>query len=923
MQQRFKQSLRSLSLSATMFALATGCNTVENTPPPAGPAPVEKDVMAAINKALPDIKSFQLVQIDEKPIVDKLSALAKQAGTTPLTLTLPILGADKKPVEHTWVLYPHNVRASGASLGVWDGEKQAVLNMQPVSETSLTFQGLPDLSDEQFEALLAEVENSKSKSLDESKYQAATMTVIGGHVQASYYGNPDSAKASVIESVENILEPSLGTKEAQRIASGSSKKYVLYDQADFQPKVTHNERPFPGDANPLTTQSNDGVWTQRHVGEAGIKTLRPVMVADATVYDPDTNTWLVRDWLGRVDAAVNQQNYFLQYAQIAPDVAQNAVTPALRLALNNNRVIVKSQIAGYRTVSSAVKRSLSTSGGLCNGSPAYLPTVTDLSANAAANNNEFWMWWTTRYGGGCAWVATLGKTPKGGAVGVSGFGGGTTDWVNFVFMHEAGHIIGGLHSNESNSEGGQETWANHRCKLLGAFEFGPLGPSIMSYAGGTRTYCFASTDPSRSNDKKNASYVAEFLHTALKPGVDPNTDRDHDLRSDFQVWRPGNGTWYTINSSTGNPEEARWGNSGDVPVAGDYDGDGRSDLAVWRPSDSKWYIIESSTGSPRSPIPQLGENGDIPVPGDYDGDGKTDVAMWRPSNATWYVARSTGGLVSQQWGDSGDIPVPGDYDGDGKTDYAVWRPQVANWFVIRSSDGANQVSLHGALGDIPVPGDYDGDGKSDLAVWRPSNGTWYVSNTSGSSANAAVQWGEQNDIPVSGDYDGDGKTDLAVWRPTNATWYVVRSAGRSSITRQWGNYGDVPIRSIVMQLSLRVTVEAGADALDCTADGTRSFGSFIGTVGNVPEFLIAPCIPSNESRSVNVLVRPGIRAQDLTSLNFRVSSRNCTFCTGDRPDINAIRVDLLNGSNPRALLNVTTPFRILVDEFSQSYRLTP
>jgi hypothetical protein len=270
-------------------------------------------------------------------------------------------------------------------------------------------------------------------------------------------------------------------------------------------------------------------------------------------------------------------------------------------------------------------------------------------------------------------------------------------------------------------------------------------------------------------------------------------DFDGDGLADITVFRPSNGTWFTLKSGTNftTGSSTQWGNSADIPVPGDYDGDGKTDVAVFRPSNGTWYIVQSSTGTAIGV--QWGNSADIPVPGDYDGDGKTDIAIFRPSTGTWFIIRSsTGTAVSVAWGNASDIPVAADYDGDGKTDIAIFRPSNGTWYIIASTTGAPYGVQWGNGSDLPVVGDYDGDGKADIAVFRPSNGTWYVIRSSTGVA-YGVQWGNGSDVPVPADYDGDGRTDIAVFRPSTGTWFVMRSRTGTGFSIQWGNGNDLPI----------------------------------------------------------------------------------------------------------------------------------
>lgn len=264
--------------------------------------------------------------------------------------------------------------------------------------------------------------------------------------------------------------------------------------------------------------------------------------------------------------------------------------------------------------------------------------------------------------------------------------------------------------------------------------------------------------------------------------------------ADLAVWRPGNGTWYVMNSLNQWTIQ-QWGQGGtppDIPVPGDYDGDGKTDFCVFRPgANIYWYIMNSSTGAWYSF--QSGLSGDVPAPADYDGDGKTDIAVYRPSIGHWYIVNSSDASVTDQLlGISTDIPTPGDFDGDGKADQAVWRDSNATFYTFRSSDHTVQITQFGLTGDKPVIGDYDGDGKADFAVRRGND--WIIKQSSSAKGTTlTVTWQLGTDTAVQNDYDGDGKVDIAVWRGENGVWSIRNSRDSSTRTVQWGQTGDTPV----------------------------------------------------------------------------------------------------------------------------------
>jgi len=94
-------------------------------------------------------------------------------------------------------------------------------------------------------------------------------------------------------------------------------------------------------------------------------------------------------------------------------------------------------------------------------------------------------------------------------------------------------------------------------------------------------------------------------------------DYNGDNVTDFAIWRPSTGTFWIIKSnfytapSSGTSFGQQWGQTGDVPIPTDYDADGKADFTVWRPSNGTWYIINSTTNT--GVAWQWGTSGDVPV----------------------------------------------------------------------------------------------------------------------------------------------------------------------------------------------------------------------------------------------------------------------------------------------------------------------
>lgn len=524
--------------AAVVLAALTSCEVL--------PAP-EIAVRAAVRAALPDLVSFELVTIDDAGVIGQLDALAAGGdGTSPIHLELPVIDSDGRLTrDFVWTAYPHDVRVSHPDFG---GTPVFALADPAVDERldllgdvlpgpSRTFQGVPVLDAEAFARLLADATN-RPEPFDELEIQASVLNVLtgagfpDGELEGAYYG-PRLQAPSVIQGIRSLLANTLEPAVLNQLLSGVSANYVVYNHVAYQPGLEHIEEVWTDGAAaaPLHGHGDDAaasrstIETSSHFLESGFRTVHVVPVADDTIYDPDTQTWLFDGWFARMEAAVNRMDLFNTFVNLHPDHAGDAMA-------DNNGFILRARIPEFRVLTTSGKDRLVPHPATgCGEAGSYRDAIRQLSGAIERYPNEYWQWSTQDdfSGGGCSYTQVLDLTPRGGtecgqidnrgyaSCGAVGYielrSGHTQDWTSLVVIHEAGHAMNGRHDNDAYGSGG-ESDDSQRCRFLGIWEFGPTGPSIMSYAGGTTTYCFAWT-PTEGAPRRNTSIMATWLHEVV------------------------------------------------------------------------------------------------------------------------------------------------------------------------------------------------------------------------------------------------------------------------------------------------------------------------------------------------------------------------------------------------------------------------
>ncbi len=490
----------------------------------------ERQLRQALTRALPGLRSFQLASFDDASVVRQLRTLAEASPDEPQYVSLPVVddrGALRTDVS--WTVYHHDVRDPRAQSCFLDPREGP--RCEPIAGPSLTFQGMPDLPFRDFRELhrraQAEPEAVARELSDERVYQLSTLGIVGNELVGSYAGQA-TVSPSVIQGLTSIFEVAYGPERTAALLDLTAHNYLVYNRRFYDEPL---EMPAPplGPAGPTSTHHHAHghhgpedsahprateriVTPQRHLDEFDdFPILRPMMVADATIWDAEAQAWLVDTFFERADYVANVQANAFNWLQLFPDAPAGSST----LDEFSNALAVRTQIGGYWRLTPFGQELLQYPDASCGGAGSFIDEIRKLSPDSKTLDNEYWAWWTNHqpYGLGCAYVGTFGNTGRNAAVSWQHISAQTLDATASTFMHETGHLMDGMHGGPTHP------WAtdSQRCRLLGILEVGPTGPSLMRprIAGTTRTNCFA---PTLAGDTttKNMTRVAEHMHVNLE-----------------------------------------------------------------------------------------------------------------------------------------------------------------------------------------------------------------------------------------------------------------------------------------------------------------------------------------------------------------------------------------------------------------------
>lgn len=146
------------------------------------------------------------------------------------------------------------------------------------------------------------------------------------------------------------------------------------------------------------------------------------------------------------------------------------------------------------------------------------------------------------------------------------------------------------------------------------------------------------------------------------------------------IFRPANSKWYLDLNGNGKLDNCvkdrclgPFGHPDDLPVAGDWTGTGQVRIGVFNTKTAAWQLDLNGNGvfdgCSVDACLSFGQTKDLPVAGDWTGTGKAQIGIFDPSTGMWELDRNGNGvfdgctvdLCLGPFGQPGDLPVAGNW----------------------------------------------------------------------------------------------------------------------------------------------------------------------------------------------------------------------------------------------------------------------
>ncbi len=211
----------------------------------------------------------------------------------------------------------------------------------------------------------------------------------------------------------------------------------------------------------------------------------------------------------------------------------------------------------------------------------------------------------------------------------------------------------------------------------------------------------------------------------------------------------------------------------------------------WKPGcflDNGLWIVDRDRDHSFAQYFVFGQTGDIPVVGDWTGTGQYRIGVFR--NGTWLLDANgngtwdgvAGGDLQISFGQAGDIPVVGDWTGSGKQSLGIYRGST--WILDLSghlsgqpTGVADRVLSYGCASCTPVVGDWKGTGKTKIGMI--DRGLWWLEDNGDdawTTGDAPFWFGNPTDQALSGDWDGSGVDRPGIFR--TGAWVLDTNGNR-------------------------------------------------------------------------------------------------------------------------------------------------